>query len=387
MSNLVDANGDQEWVALFGNGYNSTSGTAKLFVLFLDRGVDGTWCHPDKKHNIVLDVTPLPAGCATDEHDFIKIDTTFGVKNGLPNGLGTPRGVDIDGNGTLDYAYAGDTFGNFFRFDLTSDDFNDWSYTKIFKAEYVDSSSNVIDQPITTQPILVAHPSQSDGYIVIFGTGSYMTVPDGPSLAIQSMYGLWDRLSPTLITKSELVQQRYTNKDDPTFGNVRVLSDNVVDYSIAGGKKGWFNDLDSVAAGETQGLASPEFPGERAIRNIQVRGGRAFVNSVIPRSNTTCVDVAGGFALAFCPGTGSAICLGDGIFDLNNDGDFDTLDEVDNTVVAGIRFEEAVPTDSAFIGDTRVTQLSNQDLETVGTNTNYGSNLGRLSWKQLESID
>ena len=38
MSNLKDSNGDQEWVAIFGNGYNSTSGMAKLFVLFLDRG-------------------------------------------------------------------------------------------------------------------------------------------------------------------------------------------------------------------------------------------------------------------------------------------------------------------------------------------------------------
>jgi type IV pilus assembly protein PilY1 len=222
---------------------------------------------------------------------------------------------------------------------------------------------------------------------VIFGTGSYITVPDGPSLAIQSMYGLWDRLSPTLITKSELVQQRYTNKNDPIFGNVRVLSNNVVDYSITGGKKGWFNDLDSVAAGGTQGLDSPEFPGERAIRNIQIRGGRAFVNSVIPRSNTSCVDIAGGFALAFCPTTGGTTCLGDGIFDLNNDGDFDVLDEVDYTIVAGMRFEDAVPTDSAFIGDTRVTQLSNQDLETIGTNTNYGANIGRLSWKQLESVN
>ncbi len=71
------------------------------------------------KHNIIPNGN-LPADCV-GKQDFVKIDTTFGVNDdGYPNGLGTPRGIDIDGNGTIDYAYAGDTFGNFFRFDLSS---------------------------------------------------------------------------------------------------------------------------------------------------------------------------------------------------------------------------------------------------------------------------
>jgi len=388
MSNVVDGNGNQEWVAIFGNGYNSTAGIAKLFVLFIDRGVDGNWCHPDKIHNVVKDLTPLPTGCAADEYDFVKINTTFGVQNGFPNGLGTPRGIDVDGNGTMDYAYAGDVFGNFFRFDLTSSNHANWSYTKIFKAEYTDASSNVFEQPITTQPIITVHPTEEDGYIVVFATGSYITIPDGSSKRIQSIYGLWDRLSPEQLTIGTLVQQRYTNKADPTFGNVRILSNNPVDYTITGGKRGWYNHLDSVAAGETQGVGDPEFPGERAVRNIQVRGGLGFVNSIIPRSDTSCVDIAGGFALAFCPGTGGSDCLGNrGIFDLDNDGDFDSGDEVDNAVVAAIRFEDAVPTDSSFIEDQRITQLSDQSLDTMSTNTSGGRNTGRLSWKQLDSIE
>ncbi len=385
MSNAIDRNGDQEWVAIFGNGYNSTSGIGKLFILFLDRGVDGVWCHPDKKHNVVLNVTPLPTGCTDDQHDFIKIDTTIGVKNGLPNGLGTPRAIDIDGNGTVDYAYAGDRFGNFFRFDLTSSDFNNWSYERIFKAEYVNFSLEAIDQPITTQPIVTRHPTEDDGFIVIFSTGSYITIPDGASKGIQSIYGLWDRMSPGLININELVQQRYTNVDDDTFGNVRRLSNNLVDYTSEGGKRGWFNHLDSVAAGDTQGTDDPEFPGERALRNIQIRGGRAFVNSIIPRSDTSCVDIAGGFALAFCPATGAVNCLVDGVFDLNNDGYFDVADGASNSIIAGIRFEDAVPTDSTFIGSKRVTQLSDQSLDMMGTNTNFGKYVGRLSWKQLNS--
>ena len=89
--------------------------------------------------------------------------------------------------------------------------------------------------------------------------------------------------------------------------------------------------------------------------------------------------------MAFCPGTGGTNCLGDdGIFDLNDDGLFNDADEVDGgSVVAGTRFEAAVPTDASFIGESRITQLSDKSLDTMITNTAGGNNTGRISWKQL----
>lgn len=388
MSNVEDTDGEKEWVAMFGNGYNSTSGIAKLFVLFVDRGVDGTWCHPDMIHNQTLN-GPLPAECV-GKQDFVKLDTGFGVNadTGFPNGLGAPRGIDIDRNGTLDYAYAGDTFGNFFRFDLRSSNFSEWTVTKIFEAQYDDGLGNTFQQPITTRPI-VTEVLGVDGLIVIFATGSYITVPDGRNKDIQTIYGLFERFSPALIDIDDMVQQRFENVNDPTFGPVRVLSANEVDFSPSGGAKGWYNHLDSVPAGGSQGIDDPEFPGEKAIRNIQLRGGLAFVNSIIPRSDTSCVDVAGGFALSFCPATGGANCLGDGaIFDLDNDGNFDSVENDGvSQAVAGIRFEDAVPTDSSFIEDKRVTQLSDKSLDILGTNTNNNRQTGPLSWKELDAVD
>ena len=386
MSNVV-TDGENEWIAVFGNGDNSTAGIAKLFVLFIERGADGNWCHPSKIHNVVKDGTALPSGCLPTDTDFIKINTGFGVQDGLPNGLGTPRGIDVDSNGTIDYAYAGDTFGNLFRFDLSDSDWSNWSFTKIFEAAYDDGLGNVTPQPITTQPIVTQHPTEVDGFIVIFATGSYITVPDGTADDIQSLYGIWDRLSPELIDVDDLVQQRYTNEYNATFGNVRSLSNEEVEYSTSGGKKGWYNHLDVPGVGLP--LTAPaEFPGERAVRNIQLRGGLAFVNSIIPRSPDGCVDVAGGFALSFCPGTGGAVCLGEqGVFDLNNDGAFDDSDKVNDKVVAGTRFEDAVPTDSSFIEDKRITHLSNKTLDATSTNTSRGGNTGRLSWKQRDSVN
>ena len=386
MSNVV-TDGENEWIAVFGNGDNSTAGIAKLFVLFIERGADGNWCHPSKIHNVVKDGTALPSGCLPTDTDFIKINTGFGVQDGLPNGLGTPRGIDVDSNGTIDYAYAGDTFGNLFRFDLSDSDWSNWSFTKIFEAAYDDGLGNVTPQPITTQPIVTQHPTEVDGFIVIFATGSYITVPDGTADDIQSLYGIWDRLSPELIDVDDLVQQRYTNEYNATFGNVRSLSNEEVEYSTSGGKKGWYNHLDVPGVGLP--LTAPaEFPGERAVRNIQLRGGLAFVNSIVPRSPDGCVDVAGGFALSFCPGTGGAVCLGEqGVFDLNNDGAFDDSDKVNDKVVAGTRFEDAVPTDSSFIEDKRITHLSDKTLDATSTNTSRGGNTGRLSWKQRDSVN
>jgi hypothetical protein len=50
-----------------------------------------------------------------------------------------------------------------------------------------------------------------------------------------------------------------------------------------------------------------------------------------------------------------------------------------------VLFEHAVPTDSTFMGNKRVTQLSDQSLHMMGTNTGFSRYSGRLSWKQLQS--
>jgi len=398
MSNIEDPDGTFRWIATFGNGYNSTAGIAKLFVLFLDAGIDGVWCHPDKKHNTVLDVTPLPTGCTDTDYDFVKLDTTFGVfqdteGNNVPNGLGEPRLIDFDGNGTADYAYAGDMEGNLFRFNMTSSDFQDWSVTKIFEARYKPGTIYETKQPITTQPLAIFHPTEDEGIILLFGTGSYIRTGDAVDDEIQSIYGIWDRFGPEEIEKSELVEQWYTGVNDSLQGQVRVLSENPVDYSIVGQKKGWYIDLDvpepedPPATGEPTG--DPQFPGERAVRNIQVRGGLAFTASVFPRPEGACVGQAGGALLSFCPDTGSSECFINEVFDLNNDGSFNSDDALADDVRTGagiILTNETPPTDSTFIGSQIVTQQGT-DLTVVDTNTSFGANTGRTSWRRLDAVN
>ena len=389
MSNIIDADGEHKWVSISGNGYNSTAGIAKLLILFLEGGLDGTWCHPDINHNVVPD-GPYPSECQNgDVQDFVKLDTGFGVESGLPNGLGEPRAIDADSNGTADYVYAGDLQGNFFRFDITNADFHQWSVTKIFKAQYKPGTADEKNQPITTQPIAIVHPTEEEGFIIIFGTGAYLRTGDSTDSEIQSIYGLWDRLGPGLIQKADLQVQSYTNATD-ALGRVRTLSDNAVDYSVSaiGAQKGWYNDLNSPPPGGLAGSAA-EFPGERAVRNVQLRGGLSFVNSIFPRALGSCVGRAGGAVLSFCPDTGGSLCFGNRtVFDLNNDGAFDAYDDVNGgQTAAGIILENpSPPTDSTFIDNKRVSQYG-RELHIIGTNTSFGKNTGRLSWKRLKAID
>ncbi len=377
MSNAVDGSGNQKWVVIFGNGYNSTStnGDAALYVLFVEGGQDGVW---------------------TADADFIKISTGKGKAESsdgsTPNGIGGVRGVDSDGNGTVDYVYAGDLQGNLYRFDLSGLTPAGWKTTPeiIFQARYDPLGVNKI-QPITTTPIVVPHPTDP-GLIVIATTGSWMTTDDATSTDIQSIYGIWDDLSNNpLVTvenaTNQLVEQVFTNQINKEHGyTVRTLTNNAVNWKNTGAAKfkvkGWHIDLDLPAAGT---LAPVEYPGERAVRNLQLRGGLLFVNTIIPRATNACTAGAGGFELGFDPytgGSGSKI-----VFDLNGDRSFSKLDNVNDTVgdaniVTGIRFDTDTPTDSAFIGNQRMTQ-EGDDIRSFGTNTDGNTGEGRTSWREI----
>ena len=371
MSN-AESGGEKRWVAIFGNGYNSTSasGDSALYVLFIEAGQDGTW---------------------TANSDFIKISTGYGIAESsdgaTPNGIGGVRGIDDDGNGTVDYVYAGDLQGNLYRFDLTSTTATSWNTTPkvLFKTRYRTGNAFPRDviQPITKRPIVAKHPVGS-GYIVIATTGSWMTNDDTTDYSTQSIYGVWDDMSvsPEVTMNSvtnQLVEQVFTNHVSTEHGfTVRTLTNNPVVWKNNGADsdkvKGWYIDLDTGYAGE------------RAVRNLQMRGNLVFVNTVIPRSDTACSIETGGFELAFDPYTG-----GPGtrtIFDLNADGSFNVNDNVGDldsylAIVTGIRFDDATPTDSAFIGNRRMTQAGNE-IRSVGTNTGESTTTGRTSWREIE---
>lgn len=148
-------------------------------------------------------------------------------------GLSTPTLVDTDFDGIVDIAYAGDRYGNMFRFDLSGETPSKWSAQMIFQG-----SGN---QLITSAPAVSRRGK--DKYVVIFGTGSeiYQNELTNTNGQINAVYGIYDDVSTNeskkavLANSSELEQQ--TRESD---GEHLYVSDN----KVGEGKKGWSLTLD-----------------------------------------------------------------------------------------------------------------------------------------------
>ena len=384
MSNITDVGSNEKrWVAVFGNGFNSSSinGEAVIYILFIDEGYDG-WGNPG---------------------DFIKINTGKGISTSAdgttPNGIGGVTGTDTDGNGTIDRLYAGDLQGNVYVVDISDSSTSNWNIAStLFTASY-ESGSPVVStpQPITTKPTVIANPSVTDSYIVIVATGSYFTTDDALSTEIQSIYGLLDspnNSSP--ITKyslsSQLVEQSFSTFVDNNSGLVvRTITDNPVVYKDTGSNqiRGWFIDFDIPPPNGN--LSDVQFPGERPVRNLQLRNDQLFFSTVIPQDGTSCAPPSDGFGLSINPITGGV--APNVIFDINIDGLFneeDNLNSINDSayIIVGTQFESA-PGDSTFIGNYRVTQLSSSKVDRILVNPDLNSGgsvgalLGRHSWKEM----
>jgi len=85
------------------------------------------------------------------------------------------RPIDTDGDSIVDYAYAGDLFGNMWKFDVTDPAAANWhvSYGNDSQPAplYVARSASGGVQPITTRPQVARNPSGGEGFLVMFGHG------------------------------------------------------------------------------------------------------------------------------------------------------------------------------------------------------------------------
>lgn len=225
------ANG--KWAAIYGNGYNSQSGHAALFIIFANGPASAS-------------STTWVAGT-----DYVKL-STGAAGQGPDNGLATPYAVDSNNDGKIDVIYAGDLKGNVWKFDVSSSTVSNWgvatqtSATDSTKAPLfiaTTGTSNTL-QPITTTVIPFAHPQ--GGYQIFFGTGKALESTDYPMSSVYShtLYGLYDKYgsnTPITTGKTDLVQQTSI-----TSGGYRYMSQNPVSYPT---KKGWYMDLPVASEG------------------------------------------------------------------------------------------------------------------------------------------
>ncbi|MDO4636838.1 MAG: PilC/PilY family type IV pilus protein [Lautropia sp.] len=248
---------DGTWVAVFGNGYDSADARAKLLVV-------------DVKTGRVLKV----------------LDTGRGSKS-QPNGLG---GVKLlrDGNQVITAAYAGDLFGNMWKFDLSGDR-NAWKVSFGGRPLFTDAGR----RPFTAAPALVQHPR--GGTMVLAGTGKLFEEGDEAQDQQDSLYGLWD--------DSTLVQQKGANGASQTVGwqwkeGTSISSDKlVVRRQNLNSVSGLSVDADANKVldwSKDRGWQIPlDMSVERGLRLIvqpQLVSGMALFESMTPVVGTDYVD-------------------------------------------------------------------------------------------------
>ena len=212
------------WVAVFGNGYNSTAGTANLYVVRLS---DGN----------ILAVIPTNSAITG-------------------NGLGSTEIVrTTSGNlDTIEYVYGADYKGNIWRFDLSATSVSSWPSTGAL------IYSTPIGRPITAEikvgPSPVSPNTPAGGKMIYFGTGAYLNASDTTSTTVQALYGVYDDLYWTLNTSPNVLESKLsvmTISMASTTADTRQTSAVTTPwYSLSGSMKGWVVPLTgtNVTVGE-----------------------------------------------------------------------------------------------------------------------------------------
>lgn len=290
---------DGKWAVIAGNGYNSPSGNASIFIALIDPQT-GQWSLKDIQ--------------------------LAGPVNGNANGIAYVTAADLDGDKIADYIYAADLYGKVWRIDVTSPSSANWvAQTPHLVYRATDVSSNA--QPITTQVVVSSVPQSSgdNKVMVMFGTGSSLTQAGLDSTQTQTVYGIWDgdmatwnskssvkyaawSTVPSSLDRSSLQQQTVVNLGTQSGLSYRSLTNNTICWAGASNltscsqynKYGWYVDLPAS--------------GERVAYNPVLLNGALQLNTAIPSAGVglTCnVTPASGFTMAFNPATG-------GVFVENN---------------------------------------------------------------------
>ncbi|TSE34688.1 pilus assembly protein [Tepidimonas charontis] len=328
-----------EVAVIVGNGYNSTSGKAVLYVI---RVSDGAILR--------------------------KFDTLVGGDNGM----GSPSAVDTDGDGDADLLYVGDLKGNVWKIDIGSSNPSSWDFA--FKLGttpqpfFVAKDSGGNTQPITAPIVSVINNVYGDpNYgkrFVFFGTGSYFRSTDPADPQTQTLYGLIDNGVP-ILNRTVLVSR--TIVSETTFGgtDVRIFS-GVTPLDMVG-KSGWFLDFTTR-------------PRERFIYGAMVLPlirPTLVATSIIP-STDVCLPGGTGFINAIDPFTGGRI--GFGIFDANDNDNF-ADDKVGSHYIGAIG-TASMPTDPVLLGNRILSGGS--DADTTNIRVNFGQrSTGRISWREI----
>jgi len=319
---------DFRWTVIFGNGYNSGSGSSGVFLLDMEGGLDGTW---------------------TSGSDYQYIE----LEGSTADGLSTITAVDLNGDMITDRVYGGDLNGRLWVAEAASNG----TWGSVYKQGNTPEPLFIAEragnpQPITVAPAIVRspQPGNAPNLLVMFGTGQYLTSSDPNNTDVQSYYGITDRGVDSL-TRTSLLERTLSESTVTIGGITYQVRESAGD--TWGTEKGWYVDFVTES-------------GERIAQPTQIRGDYAFVNSIIP-SQDPCAAGGDGWIMAF-----------------GLDGrtpDRPVLAGFPNPVV-GYKVK-ALPNKSGFIGDYMITPLSDNTFKEDELDLGPSEAAGRVSWQEI----
>lgn len=364
---------DGNWAVIFGNGLNSSTGTAGIYIMTVKQS-DGS-------------------------KSFRFLDTGRGASSGNKNGIAYVASSDLDADHITDYIYAGDILGNLWRFDLTSSSSSNWA---------ADSSplfSTPTGQPITTKVTVsstVKKTTNNPRVMISFGTGQKFpqTTITGATYATgtQKLYGIWDwnmsswntksstqyasLSSPQTVTATELQSQTATKEagGNSTILGYRSLTKNSICW------KGLTNCASGLNTKFGWQLALPD-SNEQVIYNPTTSYGMFWVNTTIPAINNVLacdtLPLPTGYTMAVDIETGGAPVNGTSVFSNAASNDYVSTN---NAILSGVGLS-ATGTPS-FVTTTKGTNyMINQSVDGTGSATKVVvSAIGagkRVSWIKL----
>lgn len=251
--------------AIFGNGYESKSGKAALFVVDLAAGRQ-----PTTAIYIVEETGEnLPAG-----------------RNGLGNVVVVDRwrGDTLDESGRdgfADTVYGADQKGAIWKFDLRG---TEAPTRPLFTSKtHVDTDSLTYRQPIMGG--LTATAGTSGGVMLLFGTGSFSYTEDGRDTSVQGLYGVNDIESgqPTVTITAANLREITVETGD---GSRSLVLGNTPQNN-----RGWVVVLPA---------------GERAVGNPAVTSGVVFMPTYVPNQAVGCSVDGSNWLFGLNTGTGTA---------------------------------------------------------------------------------
>lgn len=255
---------------LLGNGYNSSSGKAALYVFQLSNGA---------------------------------VIRKFIPDNEASSGMAAPGEVDLDGNGTIDRVYAGDLKGNVWKFDLSSGSSSGWSGSNFFIAKAPDGTLQPITSKITSATNYLLGDDNVGKRFVFFGTGSYFQQADLNDKSVQSLYGLIDN-ETAISSRDNLTKRGFQSTTNLDGKPARIFKDATRDadgkVTDMKNKQGWF--LDWVVGDDKKG--------ERVVttaRAYRLTEPTLIVSSIIPEAEDPCQPGGTGYVNVLNAFTGGSL--------------------------------------------------------------------------------